>query len=168
MSYRPPVEDDQPWYRQFWPWAVFSLPAIAVVAGIATYILAATDADSLVRDDYYKEGLAINQDLARVDKARELGLRADVRFDEQGQELRVTLKGEQAIQLPYLDLALVHPTRAGEDETLRLPALGGGEFAIHHAPPANVHWHITLSSPQGDWELKGRLQLPLRGRTELD
>ncbi len=28
------------WYRQFWPWFVFGLPALAVAAGIVTVILA--------------------------------------------------------------------------------------------------------------------------------
>ncbi len=35
-----PREDDKPWYQQFWPWFVISLPAIAVVAGLATVMIA--------------------------------------------------------------------------------------------------------------------------------
>jgi hypothetical protein len=34
------MEDDKPWYKQFWPWFVFALPAIAVIAGITTVIIA--------------------------------------------------------------------------------------------------------------------------------
>ena len=53
--------DSQPWYRQFWPWFLIALPATVVVAGLTTWWIAAHKADSLVVDDYYKEGLAINR-----------------------------------------------------------------------------------------------------------
>jgi hypothetical protein len=160
MSYRPPVEDDKPWYRQFWPWALIALPASAVVASIATIILATSDVDGLVRDDYYKEGLAINLDLARERKARDLGLAAEVTMEAASGVLRIKLRGETARELPYLDLKLFHPTRKGHDLTLRLPATGPGEFALRHAPPPRANWRLTILPPQQDWRLKGRLDFP--------
>ena len=57
--------DSQPWYRQFWPWFLIALPATVVVAGLTTWWIAAHKADSLVVDDYYKEGLAINRQLRK-------------------------------------------------------------------------------------------------------
>ena len=56
----------KPWYRQFWPWFLMALPGAAVIGGITTVIVATIDRDGLVKDDYYKEGLAINRDLARA------------------------------------------------------------------------------------------------------
>lgn len=41
------------------------MPATAIVAGFITLWLAITSYDGLVADDYYKQGLAINQTLAR-------------------------------------------------------------------------------------------------------
>ncbi len=32
--------DSKPWYKQFWPWFVISLPATAVVAGLITVVIA--------------------------------------------------------------------------------------------------------------------------------
>ena len=60
---------EKPWYRQFWPWFLIALPAISVVAGLSTLTIAVLNQDSLVRDDWYKDGKAINQSLARDDAA---------------------------------------------------------------------------------------------------
>lgn len=66
--------DTQPWYRQPWPWFVFSLPAAAVVGGIITASLAMRSPDQVVAVDYYRRGLAINEQLARRDRAEALGV----------------------------------------------------------------------------------------------
>ena len=54
-----------PWYREPWPWLLMAGPALVVVAGLTTAWIAVTHEDGLVADDYYKRGLAINQELRR-------------------------------------------------------------------------------------------------------
>ena len=39
----------QVWYREPWPWIIMSGPAIVVVAGIATLVIAITSSDGLFR-----------------------------------------------------------------------------------------------------------------------
>ena len=73
--------DSKPWYRQFWPWFIIALPASVVVAGLITVFIAFRHADTLVNDNYYKDGLAINQTLAQDTRARELGVEATIDFD---------------------------------------------------------------------------------------
>ena len=52
-----PREDSEPWYRQFWPWFIFSLPAAVVVAGITTVVIANRGADDLaLRDSHSGAG----------------------------------------------------------------------------------------------------------------
>ena len=63
-----------PWYRQRWPWLLMIMPATAMFGGIFTWWLAANANNSMVVDDYYREGRAINQQLARDDRATQLGL----------------------------------------------------------------------------------------------
>ena len=53
-----------PWYRYFWPWFMVILLGSTVVAGLSTVFIAVSGADSLVADDYYREGKAINRTLA--------------------------------------------------------------------------------------------------------
>ena len=63
----------KPWYREPWPWLLMSGPAIVVVAGIITTVLAVRTHDGLVVDDYYKQGLAVNKDLSRDLAAKKIG-----------------------------------------------------------------------------------------------
>ena len=83
----------QPWYRQFWPWFIIALPLTAVIASITTLIIAAHDPDGLVADDYYKQGLAINQILDRERRAQTLGLSGLLRVDTSTQRILLTLDG---------------------------------------------------------------------------
>ncbi len=57
----PEVTDTSPWYKQFWPWFIFSIPAISVVAGISLLIIALKNPDYLVVDE--KEYQQIKSDL---------------------------------------------------------------------------------------------------------
>jgi uncharacterized protein len=79
------------WYREPWPWLVMAPPAVAVVAGLATVWIAVANADGLVVEDYYRQGLAINKVIAREERARALGLSARVELG--GGMLRVRLEG---------------------------------------------------------------------------
>src|SRR5690606_30399495 len=107
-----------PWYREPWPWIIMAGPAIVIVAGIATTVLAVTSFDGLVADDYYKQGLGINRVLARDEGAKALGVSAVVQFNETRTRVRVVL-GEGA-RPASLRLALAHPTIAGEDQQVEL------------------------------------------------
>ena len=46
----------RPWYKEPWVWGIMAGPAIVVVAGFITLGYALHVKDSLVTDDYYKEG----------------------------------------------------------------------------------------------------------------
>lgn len=147
-----------PWYRQFWPWFVMTPPLTAVVAGIATVFIAAHDPDGLVADDYYKQGLAINDELGRDRHAAALGLSALTRLDTDGR-LVLTLDGAHAT---YEDIALrmVHPTRPNLDRNVILTRETGNRWSAALDTVAPGHWHLLLDSEAGKWRLTGRLALP--------
>lgn len=102
-----------PWYRHRWPWFLMAGPAIVVVAGVITLWLAIRSNDGLVADDYYKQGLAINQTTARDQQATRLGLQAELMIGGSGREIRVMLRSQTAESLPdSLLLRVMHPTRS--------------------------------------------------------
>lgn len=113
----------KPWYREPWPWLLMSGPAIVVVAGIATAIVAFRGADGLVADDYYKQGLAINRELARDEAARTMQIAGDIRL--QAGVARVGLRANAALP-DRLTLRLVHPARASEDRVAYLARTADG------------------------------------------
>ena len=148
----------KPWYREPWPWFLMSLPATAVVAGLTTVWIAVQSDDGLVVGDYYKEGLAINQTLARDDAARALALAATMK-SERG-ELLLTLAGHLKTYPVQLTLTLAHPTHQGMDHTLTLHYAGGGHYrAALPAMPAGK-WHAQLTDSASAWRLSGVLHSP--------
>jgi hypothetical protein len=142
------IAASKPWYREPWPWILMSGPAAVIVAGSATMWLAFGSSDSLVADDYYKRGLAINRVIAREEAARRLGLSAELLVTPG--KLSVALHGD-APEAIFVQLA--HATRAGYDLRLRLPRVGAGRYEASLPPLAPGHWHVTLDDPMGRWRL---------------
>jgi uncharacterized protein len=141
----------RPWYREPWPWILASGPAIVVVAGFVTLAIALTTEDGLVADDYYKQGLAVNQVLRRDARARELKLAATATLAGPG--VRVTLRGTGG-HFVALRLRLVHPTRSGRDQVVALRASGevyeGGFVPMNGEPRL-----LVLEDAQSTWRLTG-------------
>ena len=143
-----------PWYREPWPWILMSGPFIVIVAGFVTLALAVASSDGLVADDYYKQGLAINRAIERDARARTLGARASLEFDDSRTHVRVSLSS--SVPPPdALRLALVHPTRAGEDRAVALHETSPGVYEARLDAPRRGTWHVRLSDAQGGWRLVG-------------
>ena len=112
MSVTQTRRDSLPWYKERWTWLLMLMPATAIVAGFITLWLAITSFDGLVADDYYKQGLAINQTLARANAAQERGLVGQVKFS--ADEISVGLSARSGVELPSkLLVTLAHPTKGG-------------------------------------------------------
>lgn len=143
-----------PWYRHRWPWILMAGPAIVVVAGFITAWLAIKSNDGLVEDNYYKVGLAVNQQLHQKKLASELGLKADLSYVEEGSHVRVVLSGLQAGAMPEaLELKLVHPTRKGEDQMLMLRREGKQYVGQLAAVPSVGRWNVVLEDPVAGWRM---------------
>ena len=69
-----PKPPQKPWYRYGWVWFLIGIPGSAVIAGSITIWIAFTMGDTLVADDYYKEGRAINQRLEKDEEAATRGI----------------------------------------------------------------------------------------------
>ena len=150
-----------PWYRQFWPWFIIALPLTAVIASIATLVIAARDPDGLVVDDYYKQGLAINETLERDRQAQALGLSGLVRIDRAAGRLLLTLNGvAPTADGKDFQLRLIHPTRPHMDRTLELKRDGDAQWSASLGAIAPGRWHVQLEAPAGNWRIAGRLALP--------
>jgi hypothetical protein len=140
------------WYREPWPWILISLPLTAVIAGIATLIIAIENQDGLVAEDYYKQGLAINRVLARETRASDLGLSA--RMMVSGKRVRIQLDGKGGFP-DSITLRFVHPTRAGEDREVDLDSIATGWYEGILPPLANGHWRLQIEDAQSTWRLDG-------------
>ncbi|MCM8596629.1 FixH family protein [Accumulibacter sp.] len=144
-----------PWYREPWPWLLMAGPAVVIVAGVITACLAIISNDGLVEDDYYRQGLAINQITARDQRASDLGLKAELVSGGQGERIRAHLRSAPgAPEADSLVLLLTHPTRSGLDQKVILRPDGASLYA-GSLTPVHGRWHVVLEDGRGVWRLTG-------------
>ncbi|MEE9494160.1 MAG: FixH family protein [Gammaproteobacteria bacterium] len=146
-----------PWYRQGWPWFIISIPLATVVAGIATLILAIQSPNSMVVDNYYKEGLAINQYKHRLVAADKMGLQGLLRGS--AGKLMLQLHANQPVSDEVLQLKIIHSTRGELDQQVSLKRQSEGIYVaeLPGVMPAGK-WYLQLSPENYKWEIKGVLQ----------
>ncbi len=155
-----PAPTARPWYRDRWPWLLAIAPTAALLGGFVTLWLAVTSTDSLVVDDYYREGRAINQQLARDRLAAALGLQAELRFEPgTGVHALPTVTLQLAAERgtdwpPELGLRIVHATVAALDRQYRLEHVGAGRYrAVGAAPETAGRWLVQLEDAGRSWRL---------------
>lgn len=150
-----PISDSKPWYQQFWPWFIIALPASSVIAGIITLIIAINHADSIVVDNYYQNGLAINRNLEKRDRAKKLGLSAHLSINKNDLAMRLKGSEEQPLVLDFR-----HATQAEKDFFLPLKRRPNGSYFSVLPDEIKGKWLITLKPIDADWELVGTWILP--------
>lgn len=145
------------WYRDPWRVLVAAPPVAAILAGLWTLWLATISWDGLVVDDYYKQGLEINQVLARDEKARALGLALAVAWTSAAQNepsgnLVLNCTGAGAASLPpQIEVNLVHGTRAGFDKYLTVARVAPGRYRTEKIELAPGRWQVHVNA--SDWRL---------------
>jgi len=133
-----------PWYKEYYVWLLILFPMLAVIGGIVTTILAVQSDDGLVVDDYYKHGLEINRTLERDQVALDYNLNADIKFNQELEEVSITMTSTSGfIYPPNLSVTFLHATRSGldtevnmmltQENTYRgnLSALTAGKWYVH-------------------------------------
>ena len=151
----------EPWYKQFWPWFLIALPLTAVIGSMITMKIAFTDADGLVKDDYYKEGLAMNQDKARKRYAENLGLEAQGRVNIDTGSVTVELNDAAIGHYDKLHVTMIHPTRSNNDMSIAVQKSGENTYIGQmNIDPKPGHWWFRLSPEINNWYIEGRVRLP--------
>ncbi len=150
MTVRTIDQPDVRWYREPWPWILIGLPASAVVAGIVTLVIALKNEDGLVAEDYYKQGLAINQVIEREARAAKMGLKAQMLVA--GNNIRIHLEGSGTLPGSIV-VRFVHPTRAGEDREIVLTPVAPGWYQAALPELAQGRWRLHIEDAETSWRL---------------
>lgn len=155
LNTRRPAEDTKPWHQQFWPWFLIALPGSVVIAAFATLFIAVRHADDLVVDEYYKDGLAINRQLEKQQRARALGYDAVVEIRD-GQ---VVVNTRGIADHAELRLLLSHPMEADRDFVIAVRRTDADRFSAALDEDVQAFWHWTLDGGErSEWRLDGSLQ----------
>lgn len=147
-----------PWHHQPWFWFLTIAPLAAITVSMSMLVIASSMKDTMVSDDYSKEGRGINQVIARDQAAEQMGLSADLTFEER--TMLLTVNAEQgSTNFPYLILNLFHPTLADNDRTIQFRSNGNGLYTGTLLDKIDGRWYYELRGPDNNWRLKGEAWL---------
>ena len=170
-------EDTKPWYRQFWPWFIISLPAASVVGGLTTVWISLQTTDSLVlqSDDGVRN--ASDRRIAAERFASEAGLAALVDIDAATGVVTAAMRSGDLVDVPpTLEFELSHPAFADRDHLITLrqaqPDADGNPVWVGHLlqVPGGRFYAVLRSG--NTWRLtaewQGEASLTLRPGGNVD
>ncbi|MCC4831859.1 FixH family protein [Shewanella sp. 10N.7] len=150
------MSDVQPWYKHFWPWFIVVLLLVVVIKSMVAMGIAIDNADSLVSDDYYKEGKAINMDLRKIKQAKNLGMQFLVEVDDH--ELKISQHGGPEYRAA-LQVSFIHPTLEDKDFRINATADGNGDFRIGLSEAISGPWNVRLQGFDNSWRIQQRIDI---------
>ncbi len=154
------------WYREPFVWVLIVIPMTAVVMGFLILYYSITTEDGLVDDDYYQDGLAINQVLDRDNAARQYGLTAMLQLHYTGGDVAVQLHPGKLAPLPQqIKVKWMYATRSGHDQRTTITGDGHGLYQGPIPKLVPGHWYVQLEA--GNWRLLGSMYVPRDGTIKL-
>lgn len=127
MNSTTPVPAIVPVSRWIWPGILIVGPASVIVACIITAFFVVQHPDGLVASDYYKQGKAINAQLAQLRRADELGL-STMKMAATDQAVLITFPGSSLRD--RIDVVLAHPVDPDLDIRATVSPNAAGDYEI--------------------------------------
>ncbi|MEP4889785.1 MAG: FixH family protein [Aliiglaciecola sp.] len=150
--------DKTPWYKQFWPWFLITIPVVSICLSVTMLNLALNTEDSLVIDDYYKEGKGINLELTKIQEAKAQGISTVLTITDNRVQLEF-LSGKpnsgEALKLHFY-----HATLQDKDFSLLLTQDANGIYKATAEEPIKGKWKLTLSPLDEQWKIMQDKGLP--------
>ncbi len=143
--------EQKPWYKHPHVWLLITFPVLAILGGIDMLYLAATSTDSLVSDNYYKEGNNINQRIALEKTAVTKGITGQMYLGEDQKSVRILLNKEN---LGPLKLKLVHSTLSGLDQEVTLNNEGSMYSGKLKQGLQQGNWYMELHDANKTWSIR--------------
>jgi hypothetical protein len=154
----PEPRDDRPWWRYGWVWFLIGIPATSVIAGAVMLWIAVTQSDSLVADDYYRQGRAINQRLEKDQTAVMHGIRLTSRIEARpsgDHRIEVRFESRDTVQPPaFIRLRLSHPTLDRMDILATLTRSSGLSYTSDVPGIMPGRWYVQMEDDLSNWRVK--------------
>lgn len=125
-----------------------------IVAVFQVYF-ALNSPNDLVKENYYKEGLAINKELGKQQLAKDLGIEALLTIDELTGTVLLNTSGATT---DNLEIRFVHAATAAKDFSLNLVKIHDDQYRGQLEKGISGHWVTYLESTAG-WQISGRLNM---------
>lgn len=158
--------DDKPWYKQFWPWFLIAIPLSSLIVGSQVIRLATDGTNSMVVDDYYKEGKSINERLDKILKAQSLNISTLLQVEE-GSIALTFLSGQPATG-EALKLNFFHVTQEDKDFNVFLTRDAAGVYRNNEVFPIKGKWRLRLTPIDESWKIQKNIHLPQNNAFSFD
>ena len=144
--------------RWIWPGILIAGPAAVVVACIITAFFVVQHPDGLVASDYYKQGKAINAQLAQLRRAEELGL-STLKMVATDKAVLITFP-DSALR-DRIDVVLAHPVDPDLDiRATALPNAAGVYEVALQKKLSERRRVIVTNAPVRSWRVESLLIPP--------
>lgn len=141
--------------RWIWPGILIAGPAAVVIACIITAYFVVKHPDGLVASDYYKQGKAINAQLAQVSRAEQLGLNT---MKMATTDSMVTISFPDSQVRDQIEVILAHPVDADKDIRAVVSPNASGVYEIALAGRLNERRRVVVAdSPARSWRVEALL-----------
>ena len=152
--------DTKPWYKQFYPWFLICIPVSSFIVGGIVVSYATDGTNSLVIDDYYKEGKTINARLDKIQQAKDLGIQTELNIKDGLISVKF-LSGEPKSR-EALKLDFYHVTQEARDFNVLLSADATGVYRAQTETNINGKWRLRLTPLDEAWKVQKTMNLPTR------
>jgi len=147
-----------PWYKHFWPWYIVFMKLAVLTAIIITAVIVKKNPTSMVIDDYYNEGRAINWQLDRIERAVELDIQ--LRLNVVDQMFTLEFASGEPEQRTALRVMFYHPTLDDRDFDLLVPHASDGIYRTEFPENITGHWRIDIEPFDREWRVSESVTLP--------
>ena len=146
------------WYKQFWPWFLITIPVISIILSVTMLNLAINTENSMVVDDYYKEGKAINLQLEKVQEAKARNIVTEL--FTRGKNISVEFLSGRPSSGEALKLSFSHATLESKDFEVLLAQDANGIYRASMEHELTGKWNITLTPLGQEWKISQSLSFP--------
>lgn len=153
-------ETSRPWFKQPWLWFLLSIPITSVILSSIMITVAVIGKDSLVSDNYYKDGMAINQTLEQDHLANALGLKPILSIE--GTEIKLELISSSEVpKQAFITFKLLHPTVSTQDIIVRLLPSANGIYLGELPHSVEGRRYLDIYAFDNSWRLREEINLPV-------
>ena len=146
------------WYKQFWPWFLIIVPLTSMVLSFTMMNLAFTGEDSMVIDDYYKEGRAINFKIQKLQQAKVLNISTKTQVFSDYVEVTFMSGIPESGEALILDF--FHSTQEFKDFSVTLLRDANGVYRAPLTSDASGKWKLSLHPLDENWKIQKVVKLP--------
>ncbi len=157
---------NRPWYKEFWPWFLIAVPVATLIMGGVLLNLAITTENSLVIDDYYKEGKAINARLDKEALAKRLNITTELSI--QDGSIALTFHSGIPQEGNAVRLNFYHVTLEDRDVSVLLSRDASGIYRGFVEENLDGKWHISLTPFDNSWKIQNTVKLPYSGAIKFN